>query len=70
DLNFRRNEEIGKLQALVKQIIEKVGKDEKYDLILFDGIAYANERIDLTDKILKRLQADMNQPTASERSPK
>jgi len=55
DLNFRRNEEIGKLQQLVKEIIETVGKDENYDLILFEGIAFANKRIDLTDKILGRL---------------
>ena len=59
DLNFRRNEEIAKLQQLVKEIIEAVGRDEKYDLILFEGIAFANERIDLTDKILERLQAEM-----------
>ncbi len=59
DLNFRRNEEIAKLQQLVKEIIEAVGKDEGYDLILFEGIAFANQRIDLTDKILERLQAEM-----------
>ncbi len=58
DLNFRRNEEIGKLQQLVKEIIEKVGKDEGYDLILFEGIAFANERIDLTDTILQRLERE------------
>lgn len=58
DLNFRRNEELGKLQALVKQIVESVGKDEKYDLIVFEGIAFANENVDITDKILQRLAAE------------
>ena len=58
DLNFRRNEELSKLQALVKEIIEVVGKDEKFDLIMYEGIAFANERVDITDKILQRLTSD------------
>ena len=62
ELNFRRNEELGKLQALVKQIIEKVGKDEQYDLVLFDGIAFASQRIDLTEKILERLRTEKDLP--------
>ncbi|VAW83222.1 hypothetical protein MNBD_GAMMA16-372 [hydrothermal vent metagenome] len=59
DLNFRRNEELAKLQQLVKEIIEAVGEDDGYDLILFEGIAFANQRIDLTDKILERLKTEM-----------
>jgi len=59
DLNFRRNEELAKLQQLVKEIIEAVGEDDSYDLILFEGIAFANQRMDLTDKILERLKTEM-----------
>jgi outer membrane protein len=64
DLNFRRNEEIGKLQELVKQVIERMGKEEDYDLILFEGIAFANKKIDLTDKILERLNEEMKSAQA------
>ena len=59
DLNFRRNEEISKIQVLVRQVIELVGKEEKFDLILYEGIAYANDRIDLTDHILERLSKEI-----------
>ncbi len=59
DLTFRRNEEIAKIQVLVRQVIEMVGKEEKYDLILYEGIAYASKHIDLTDKILDRLNKEM-----------
>lgn len=59
DLNFRRNEEISKIQVLVKQVIELVGEEEKFDLILYEGIAYANDRIDLTDHILERLSKEL-----------
>lgn len=58
DLNFRRNEEIGKLQQLIKGIIEELGKQGNYDLIMFEGIAFANPRIDLTDKVLEKLRTD------------
>ncbi len=57
DLNFRRNEEISKLQKLVSEIIIAMGKEEKYDLILYEGIAYGDKKIDLTDKVLQRLRA-------------
>lgn len=60
DLGFRRNEEISKIQALVRKIIEQLGKDEKYDLIMYEGIAFASERVDLTDKVLERLKKEMD----------
>ncbi len=56
DLNFRRNEELGKLQKLINRAIEDVGKEGSYDVILYDGIAYASPRINVTDQVLKRLQ--------------
>lgn len=58
DLAMRRNEEIGRIQLAVKHIIEELGKQEKYDLILFDGIAFANPQLDLTEKILVRLRSE------------
>lgn len=58
DLAMRRNEEVGKIQLSVKHIIEEMGKRENYDLILFDGIAFANPQLDLTEKILERLRSE------------
>ncbi|MDT8402977.1 OmpH family outer membrane protein [Sulfuriflexus sp.] len=56
DRTFRSNEERGKLLRYVNDAITQVGKQEKYDLILYEGIAFANPNIDLTGMILKRLQ--------------
>lgn len=58
DRTFRSNEERGKLLRFVNEAITKIGKEEKFDLILYEGIAYAAPKIDLTKKILKRLQAE------------
>lgn len=55
DFNMRRNDEIAKLQKLIKQAIEDVGKDGKYDLIFYEGISFANPALDITNEVLKRL---------------
>ena len=55
DFNIRRNDEIAKLQKLIKQAIEDVGKEGKYDLIFYDGISFANPSLDITNEVLQRL---------------
>lgn len=56
DLNLRRNEEVGKLLEFVQQAIEGIGKEQGYDLIVYEGIAFASPKIDLTDKVLEKLR--------------
>ena len=55
DIHIRRPEEIGKLQQNIDEPIEEMAKTEKYDLILYQGVAYASEEIDITDKLIKVL---------------
>ena len=55
DYNLRRNEELASLQKVVYKAIVEIAKQEKYDLILHEGAIYAGERVDITDKILKKL---------------
>ncbi len=52
-----RNQELAVLQQSVRSIIEEIAKDEKYDLILTsEGVAYANEKLDISDKVLERMK--------------
>ncbi|WP_178862363.1 OmpH family outer membrane protein [Thiomicrorhabdus cannonii] len=55
-LNLRRNEELAKLQTLVNDAIKAIGKEKEFDLILYEGIAYTNNRLDVTQDVLKHLQ--------------
>lgn len=55
-INIRRNEELNKLQNVVNQAIRQVGETGGYDLILYEGIAYSNKKVDLTDKVLEQLK--------------
>lgn len=67
DLNMRRSEELGKLQNLVNEAIKSIGGRGKYDLILYDGIAYANDRLDLTDQVLAWLADKAKQSSATKK---
>jgi outer membrane protein len=55
DIDIRRREEIGKLQQKINEAIEEMAKRDKYDLILYQGVAYASKEIDITDKLIKVL---------------
>lgn len=56
-LNLRRNEELAKLQSIVNDSIKAIGKQQGFDLILYEGIAYTNNRVDVTQDVLKHLQS-------------
>jgi len=55
DYNLRRNEELAVLQKIVKKAIVEIAKQEKYDLIVHEGTIYASSKIDITDKVLEKL---------------
>ena len=60
DMDLRRREEIGDLQEKINQTIDKIAADEKYDLILYNGIAFASENVDMTSQIIKVLGGSSN----------
>jgi len=55
-LNLRRNEELAKLQNIVNEAIKSIGEKQGFDLILYEGIAYTNDRIDITGDVLTHLK--------------
>lgn len=56
DFNFRRNEEIGKLQKLVSETILSLAKEKQYDIILNESVIYASQQVDITENVLGRLR--------------
>ena len=57
DLNIRKNEMLRQVNIEIGDTIEKFAKAENYDLILAQGVMYASEGADITDLILRNLQA-------------
>ncbi|MGL4603297.1 MAG: OmpH family outer membrane protein, partial [Iodobacter sp.] len=54
DMNTRRNEELSGLQERVNSAIAQIANNDRYDLILQEA-AWRNQRLDITDKVLKLL---------------
>ena len=55
DFNFRRNEELTKLQNFISEVILKLAKDQEFDLIVQEPVVWASDEIDITDEILNIL---------------
>ncbi len=55
DIDLRRREEIAKVQKQVNLAVEKVAKEQNYDLVLYQGVAYAGKKVDITDIVIKAL---------------
>lgn len=60
DLNFRRNEEFGKIQKQIIEAIQKVAKDNKYDVVLGEGVIFASPRVDISNLVIEHLKKNQN----------
>lgn len=58
DLNQRRNEELASVVERANRVVKQIYETEKYDLILQgDVVIFASNRVDITDKVVKALNA-------------
>jgi outer membrane protein len=55
DLGIRRNEELGKMQNRIREAVNALATEGKYDLLLTEGVIHASKNIDVTNKVQKRL---------------
>ena len=54
DYNLRRNEELAKLQALVREVIVELARTGEYDLVVEQAV-YVSDAVNITDLVLDRL---------------
>lgn len=57
DFNARRNEELSRLQQMLINEVRVYAKAQSFDLVLAEGVIYANNSLDITAQILSQLQA-------------
>ncbi len=55
DLNIRRNEVLAKLQKDMYEAVVTLAKEQKFDLIMSQGVVYSSDKVDITDSVLKKL---------------
>lgn len=56
DVNFRRNEEMGKVQKVIGEAIQSLATEKEFDLVLGDGVFYASKAVDITDQVIEKLK--------------
>jgi len=52
-----RNQELAVLQQQIRGVIDDIAKKDKYSLVLSEGVAYTDEKLDITDKVLDKMKA-------------
>lgn len=60
DFALRQNELRKKLGRQVNEVVVELAKEQKFDLIISDGLVYSNPRIDISDLVIERLKQEFN----------
>ncbi|VAW76113.1 hypothetical protein MNBD_GAMMA15-1641 [hydrothermal vent metagenome] len=58
DLNIRKNEVTSQLQRQMLEATRALAKEKGFDIILGQGVVYANEGADITHMVLEKLTSD------------
>ncbi|MGQ0836246.1 MAG: OmpH family outer membrane protein [Gammaproteobacteria bacterium] len=69
DFNARRNEEMSRLQRTLIEEVRTYAKGQNFDLVIADGVIYANSAIDITPAVLAVLQSRSGKPAAAAAAP-
>jgi len=64
DLNLRQNEEYGKLQRDMLKEVQDFAEAQGYDLIVGDGVLYVTSAVNITDDILRAVEANYQATSA------
>ena len=59
DLGARKNEELGQVLERANKVVKQLAEAEKYDVILQEAV-YINPKHDITDKVIKAMNAAGN----------
>ena len=58
DLNLRQNEELGLLQRSLLKEVQDYAAQEGYDLIVGDGVLFASNTVNITEAVLRAVEAN------------
>lgn len=56
DLNIERNNAFKQVRKAVMDAVQKLARDEGYDLVVGQGALYASEGVNLTQRVLERMK--------------
>jgi outer membrane protein len=58
DLNLRQNEELGTLQRSILKEVQDFAAQQGYDLVVGDGVLYASSALNITEEVLRAVEAN------------
>ncbi len=58
DLNLRQNEEYGILQRAMLKEVQDFAQQQDYDLIVGDGVLFASNAVNITEQVLRTVEAN------------
>lgn len=58
DLNLRQNEEYGVLQRAMLKEVQDYAQGQGYDLIVGDGVLFASTAVNITEEVLRAVEAN------------
>jgi len=64
DLNLRQNEEYGLLQRAMLKEVQDFAQQQGYDLIVGDGVLYVNSSVNITEEVLRTVEANYQATSA------
>ncbi len=64
DLNLRRNEEISQLQRALLKEVNDYAQQQGYDMIVGDGVLYVKNAVNITDEVLRAVEANYQATSA------
>lgn len=64
DLNLRQNEEYGRLQRDMLKEVQDFAEAQGYDLIVGDGVLYVTSAVNITDDVLRAVEANYQATSA------
>jgi outer membrane protein len=60
EIRFRTNAKTESLRETIDVAVQEIAREENYDLILSNPVAYASEAVDITEKVLEWLEEDFH----------
>jgi len=64
DLNLRQNEELGNLQRSLLAEVQSYAQTQGFDLVVGDGVLFASTAVNITDDVLRAIEASFNATSA------
>jgi outer membrane protein len=66
DLNLRQNEELGLLQRSILKEVQDYAAQEGYDLVVGDGVLFASGTVNITEAVLRAVEANFQATGANQ----